>query len=226
MVIQKIIKKIKGFTVVEILVILTLIGSLSAFSVVSGQVQFKKARDASRKIHLDEIKKSIEEYYQDTNCYPQTIPSCQNSLQSGELVILDNIPCDPKSKLSYTYVPEVSECPNWYQIYANIEFTDDKVIDKIGCREGCGPNCQFNYGVSSVNQKLNPFCNETPPNPEALPTPIPEIQSQYVCSPGGACEVYNNPEISGCPDVYLNDPLCQDACSDKKNQCHDARGKK
>jgi len=227
----KIIKKVsKGFTLIEILVTLALIAGVSVFSAVEVPIQLQKARDAVRKGGLDTMKKAIDEYYQDSNCYPQTIPTCTNSLILGSLVINDNLPCDPKTSLSYTYVPEISECPKWFQLYANLEYTQDKIIDKIGCRYGCGPNCQFNYGVASPNQNLNPFCEAeiptTPPvsSPDPLPSPEPQ-QLQYVCSPSGVCEVYANPELSGCPDVYLNDPLCQDACSIRENRCHDARGK-
>ncbi|KKP48210.1 MAG: Type II secretion system protein G [Candidatus Woesebacteria bacterium GW2011_GWA1_33_30] len=227
--IRKLKKIIKGFTLVEILVILVIIGSASIFSVIQIPVQLQKAKDAVRKSNLDSMKKAIDEFYQDSNCYPQTIPACKNALVLGSLVIKDNLPCDPKTSLSYTYVPEISECPKWFQLYANLEYTNDRIIDKIGCRFGCGPNCQFNYGVASPNQNLNPFCEaETLSDPisslESSPTPIPE-QLQYVCSPSGNCEIYANPELSGCPDVYLNDSLCQRACSERENRCHDARGK-
>ena len=223
-------KIILGFTLVEILVVLTLIAGVSVFSAVQVPIQLQKSRDAVRKGGLDTMKKAIDEYYQDANCYPQTVPTCTNSLILGSLVINDNLPCDPKTALSYTYVPEISECPKWFQLYANLEYTQDKIIDKIGCRYGCGPDCQFNYGVSSPNQNLNPFCQAeiptSPPesSPDPSPSPQPE-QLQYVCSPSGVCEVYANPELSGCPDVYLNDPLCQDACPIRENRCHDARGK-
>lgn len=234
--IRKLKKIIKGFTLVEILVVIILIGVITVFSATEVPAQMQKSRDAVRKVHIDTVKKVIDEYYQDAGCYPQTIPTCKNSLILGDLVIKDNIPCDPKSKLSYTYVPEISDCPKWFQFYTNLEYTSDSIIDKVGCRNGCGPVCQYNYGVASSNQKLNPFCEQSstpppgPPGSEPSPSPDPdplgsEIQLQYVCSPSGACEAYANPGLSGCPDVYLNDPTCQDACSERENRCHDSRGK-
>lgn len=227
---KKIVKKFaRSFTLVEILVVLTLISAVSVYSFQQIPVQLQKARDAVRKNQINLIKKGIEEYYQDSGCYPETIPSCKNALVLGDLVINDSLPCDPETKLSYTYVPEVSDCPKWFQIYGNLEYTQDKIIDKIGCRDGCGPNCQFNYGAASTNQNLNPFCSQSQGSNQSDPvptsTPAPVNNDQYVCSPNGSCEIYMNPELSGCPDIYLNDPTCQSACSDKNNRCHDARGK-
>ncbi|MDO8341197.1 MAG: prepilin-type N-terminal cleavage/methylation domain-containing protein [Candidatus Woesebacteria bacterium] len=220
----------KGFVLIELLIVLTIVGVISVFSAVNGPTQLQKVRDAVRKSQIDRVKKAIEEYHQDTNCYPQTIPTCTNSINNEELVYLDKIGCDPKTKLSYTYVSEISECPKWYQLYGNLEYTLDKIIDKIGCREGCGPDCRFNYGVSSSNQNLDPYCKYLTASPvpgggTPGPTTIPEPPLQYVCAPNGACEVFENPNLSGCPDIYINDPLCQGACDKKVNTCHDDRGK-
>ncbi|MFZ3301892.1 MAG: type II secretion system protein [Microgenomates group bacterium] len=219
MIINKIKSKIAAFTLVEILVVLSIIGVITIFSAVNGPTQLAKARDAVRKSHVDRIKKSIEEYYQDKNCYPTAIPACGNSFLEGSTVLIDKIPCDPTNSLSYTYVPETSNCPKSYQLYANLEYLADRIIDKIECRNGCGPDCQFNYGVASPNEKLNPFCLQS-----ATPAPQESI-SQYVCAPNGTCEVYVDPEISDCPNVYVNDETCQNTCSDPKQRCHDARGK-
>lgn len=217
-------KRFKSFTLIEILIILTITSVISVFSAVNAPTQLQKARDAVRKLQIDRIKKAVQEYYQDNDCYPQIIPVCTNSISSGTMTYLDKIACDPKTKLSYTYVPEISECPQWYQLYGNLEHEKDKIIDKIGCRNGCGPDCQFNYGVSSTNQTLDPFCgiSVSTDEPEIPEEDMPE---QYVCAPSGSCEVFADPEISGCPDIYLNDPTCQDACNQRKNRCHDARGK-
>lgn len=218
-----------AFTLVEILIVSSIIGAITIFTASNGPTQLKKVRDSVRKSDIDLIKKAIEEYYQDVECYPQTIPTCKNSLMSGDLKVLANIPCDPKTKLSYTYVPETSSCPKWYQLYANLEYESDHIIQKIGCSNGCGPECKFNYGASSPNQKLTQFCqtvqnsqNNTPSN---SPTPMPKID-QYVCSQNGNCEIFANPDKSGCPNIYVNDPTCQGACSKTANRCHDARGKK
>ena len=215
----------KGLTLVEILLVILLFSALAIFSFISIPAQVAKARDAIRKGHIDRIDKAIEEYYADTGCYPISLALCGNSLVLEDKTYISTLPCDPETKNSYVYVSEISSCPSWFQLYGILEYTEDKIIDKLGCRQGCGPECQFNYGSSSSNQKLNPFCDEnggSTPIPSS--SPPPEIL-QYACSPGGGCDAYANPELSGCPDIYLNDPTCQDQCSFPKNRCHDARGK-
>lgn len=228
---KKITSSKSGFTLVEALVVLCVITLLFIFAAVNAPTQVSKAYDAVRKAQLDSMKKAIDLYYHEQKCYPQTIPICKNSLTfpDGEL-IRDSLPCDPRTGLSYTYVPEVADCPKWFQLYTTLEYTQDKIIDRVGCRQGCGPSCQFNYGVASPNQNLNPYCSDpdTPPAPDATPPGEPQQDAplQYVCAPGNdSCEIYSDPEDSGCPNVYLNDPTCQGACGDKNNRCHDASGK-
>lgn len=212
----------KASTLVEILVVMVILALMIIFSVTFIPIQITKAQDAVRKANISRITKFIEEYYEDQGCYPVSIPVCTNALSKDGTVYLDNIPCDPKTKTSYVYVSEGGECPTWYQLYGNLEYLEDKIIDSVGCREGCGPDCQFNFGRSSPNQKLNPYCEQEsqPEEPEPPSTPL-----QYVCSPGGACEVYQDPVLSGCPDIYPDDPTCQNLCGDKEYNCHDARGK-
>lgn len=223
-------KKIGGFTLVEISVILMLVGVMVVFSMLYVPAQIAKARDAERKGNIDAIGKFIEEYYADVGCYPVSIPDCDNPFKLGDKAYISNLPCDPRTKDSYVYVSEISSCPGWFQLYGNLEYAQDKIIDELGCRNGCGPKCQFNYGTASTNVRLNPFCQQTSTpstSPSTLVPTLAPIKQQYVCAPGGGCEVFAYPELSGCPDIYLDDPTCQGGqwCSDPKYRCHDARGK-
>lgn len=222
------VKKVKAFTLIEILTVLAIISGLTIFSAISVPKQIKKARDSVRKSNIRRVVSAIEEIYQDTNCYPISIPLCTNSLKQDDLTIINKIPCDPKTNNSYVYVPENSSCPKWFQLYGILENTSDSIIDRVGCRNGCGPQCQFNFGISSTNQTLDPYCKEAlpssgsnTPNPSSTPQPV----NQYACTPSGSCEIFINPEISGCPDIYINNPTCQEKCSDRIFRCHDDRGK-
>ncbi len=220
----------RGLTLIEILIVIVVLGLVMVFVFLNIPAQIAKAHDAERKGDIDIMGKFIEEYYLDTECYPISIPLCNNTFNLNDKVYLSNIPCDPVTNYSYIYVSEIKPCPTWFQLYGNLEHESDKIIDKLGCRNGCGPECQFNYGVSSSNVRLNPFCKddgESDPSPTLLPSPVPETAPlQYVCAPGGACEVFANPELSGCPNIYLDDPNCQgDPCKDKNYRCHDASGK-
>lgn len=220
---RKVSKKFKlgslSFTLVEVLIVLSLVSGLLIFSFISIPTQLSRARDAVRKGHLDSYKKAIDLYYQENNCYPTSVPSCGNPLVLRGEVVEEKLPCDPLNGFSYTYLAESNACPKWFQLYTTLEYSQDQIIDKVSCREGCGPSCQFNYGVSSPNQNLNPYCSTS--NPPSGSSPL-----QYVCGPGNSgCLVVENPQESGCPNIYLNDATCQNACGDPQNRCHDASGK-
>lgn len=203
----------RGFTLIEILIVIVVLGIVVIFVFLNIPAQIAKAHDAERKGDMNLMGNFIEEYYLDTGCYPISIPLCRNSFNLNDKTYLSYIPCDPVSNLSYVYVSDISSCPKWFQLYGNLEYEKDSIIDRLGCRNGCGPECQFNYGISSTNNRLNPVCEG--------PLPL-----QFVCAPGGECEVFANPEISGCPNIYLNDPTCQGhPCKDKEYRCHDASGK-
>lgn len=218
--------RFSGFTLVEILVIVALLGMLSISSVIYLPAQLAKARDARRKGDVNLIGKYIEEYNTDKGCYPVSVPTCINTFSLGDKVYIPSLPCDPSGN-SYVYVSEISSCPSWFQLYGDLEYQKDDIIDRLGCRNGCGPKCQFNYGTSSPNVKLNPFCqDQKTPSSSASPQPTSEpTKLQYACTPGGVCTAFMHPELSGCPDIYLNDATCQNQCVNPKNRCHDERGK-
>lgn len=204
----------KGVTLFEILVVVSIIGLLFALSYVSVIGQMKKARDGERKMDLDVMKKALEEYYDSVGCFPDSL-ICGQDLIFGEENIMKNIPCDPSSGQSYRYVTDENECKNQFQIYTKLEVPSDNSIETSGCLFGCGPDCAYNYGVSSTNISLDECRGSS--------------FEQYVCAPGGgssgSCEVFADPVMSQCPKVYPNDPTCKNECSDPSNRCRNASGK-
>lgn len=61
----------KGFTLIEILVVVSIIGLLSAVVLGSLGTARVKGRDAARIVEIREIKKALEFYYDDNKKYPQ-----------------------------------------------------------------------------------------------------------------------------------------------------------
>jgi prepilin-type N-terminal cleavage/methylation domain-containing protein len=61
--------------------------------------------------------------------------------------------------------------------------------------------------------------NPTPtPTPAPSPTPTPNMNN-LACDPSGQCNVYNDPNGSGCPVTFSDPTACQQACADPANRC-------
>ncbi|MFA6016539.1 MAG: prepilin-type N-terminal cleavage/methylation domain-containing protein [Patescibacteria group bacterium] len=233
---MKVLKKIKGLSLIEIIIAISIIGLLSFFLYLPIITQLKKARDGKRKIDINLIQKGLEEYYDSTNCYPERLPECGNVFSVGSTNILAGIPCDPKNNSFYPYITTGENCSPYFKLYAKLERSEDPNIYMTGCENGCGPNCAYNFGVSSSNVSLDyceppitPNPTTVPPSPTSLtpsPTPI-----QYVCGPAsgpnpeGQCEAYAVPTLSECPKIYPNDSTCEYECYIRDNRCKNAKGK-
>jgi len=116
----------KGFTLIELMVVIAIIGVLSALFINTSTINLKKGRDARRKSDLELIRSGIETYRADCNSYPVAMPF------SGTLVGSNaNINCANTN----TYISKVPQDPSngngssylyWsdgitYQICTNLE---------------------------------------------------------------------------------------------------------
>jgi general secretion pathway protein G len=119
-----------GFTLIEIIIVLTLIGILLGLALPQYKYSLKKAREAVLKEDLFVFRKLIGQYYMDKNKYPTSL---QALVDDG---YLPNIPIDPMTKKADTWV-EVRENPNFEEMVPNMEFgivdvhsgSKDKAID-------------------------------------------------------------------------------------------------
>ena len=94
----------RGFTLIEILIVLSIIGILLGLAVPQYQMSVKRAREAVLKENLFIMRKMIDQYYQDKHKYP---PSLQSLVEEN---YLKTIPIDPITGSSETWV-EVRQMP-------------------------------------------------------------------------------------------------------------------
>ncbi|PIR58360.1 MAG: hypothetical protein COU70_01305, partial [Parcubacteria group bacterium CG10_big_fil_rev_8_21_14_0_10_35_15] len=101
-------KKFKGFTLVEILVVVTIIGLLTSIAAVSYSQFLKQSRDAKRKADLEQIRAALEMYRSNNDAYyPGTMTGdCTNAvynIYTTPVKYIEEMPSDPKSSAGYYY---------------------------------------------------------------------------------------------------------------------------
>ena len=92
-----------GFTLVELLVVIGIIGILTTLGIVNHISVLERARDSQRKADLLQMQAALELYRTDVGTYPAAnlLSSCSGGLVSGSVTYLRKIPCDPKGTSYY-----------------------------------------------------------------------------------------------------------------------------
>jgi general secretion pathway protein G len=126
-VLKNIIKKQGGFTLLELLIVIVIIGILALLILPNITSAPKKARDTKRKTDLTAIQKGLEEYFVDNNVYPASL----NSLTLGSAPILKTVPVDPTNTGNYTYTYTPANSNTTYTLTACLENDQDSGTDVI-----------------------------------------------------------------------------------------------
>lgn len=95
-------QKQNGFTLIELIIVFTLIGILVGLGIPQYKYAVKRARESVLKEDLFQMRKLINQYYTDKQKYPSSL------LNLVEDKYLRSIPIDPITKSSETWV-EVHE---------------------------------------------------------------------------------------------------------------------
>jgi general secretion pathway protein G len=96
--------KDKGFTLIEMIIVFTLIGILVGLALPQYQSAVKKARESVLKETLFQLRKLIDQYYSDKGKYPASVQALVDENY------LRKIPVDPITGKADTWV-EVQEQP-------------------------------------------------------------------------------------------------------------------
>lgn len=120
----------KGFTLVELLVTISIIAILAAIAISTYATLQKNGRDTKRKSDLAVIQSALEQYHADQNNYPVTgNVGIGLALKSpdGTKTYLAKIPADPTANPNYIYMALLTSCTNCisYSLCAKMENTNN-----------------------------------------------------------------------------------------------------
>lgn len=160
-----------GFTLMELLVVMVLLGILVSLGLSSYRSSQTKSRDSRRKSELRQISLALETYFNDKGKYPNAdgsghIMGCtpddasicswgSQFIDKNSTIYMVTLPADPISGMSYYY--SVGALNTSYQLYARLENTLDSDVPKDGSNKPeiysgltCGSKT-CNYGIASTN---------------------------------------------------------------------------
>ncbi len=105
----------KGFTLVELLTVISIISILTALLTVSFVSVSQRGRDAQRKSNIRQIQAALELYRADNDAYPPAVSNsigssttvsvaCNQPFVVGGITYMQKMPCDPEgTNVKYFY---------------------------------------------------------------------------------------------------------------------------
>ncbi len=125
-----------GFTIVELLVTISIIAMLSTIGFTGYQAVSKGGRDALRKTDLEQLRSAFEIYKSETGAYPQASETCLADISTD---FINPYPDDPKSpSYKYCYIRRTNLS---YELCAHLENGDSN--DYCDGGSACQSNCNY-----------------------------------------------------------------------------------
>lgn len=151
----------RGFTLIEILVVITIIAVMIGLAFPNFFAARQRARDVQRKSDLKQLQKGLELYKQDQNpiAFPSNYPtSCTTNCQlniscgsqwnnGGSSIYMSKMPCDPLAPTPYFYQQNASDSLN-YTLVTCLENKSDPDADS-SCNSLCNCSNQSSYTLNA-----------------------------------------------------------------------------
>lgn len=143
-------KNLRGFTLIEILISLVIIGIIISMSTFALKGIKSSSRDAKRKADLEDVRSALEIYRTDCGAYPASLTPGQPLVGSGTCAgntYMSTVPQDPLNSLGYMYAYR-SYSP--YTTYFICAYLENVRTTQVNCRVYCGPSLtDCSYRVDS-----------------------------------------------------------------------------
>src|SRR3989338_8593710 len=145
-----------GFTLMEILITLTIIGIILSIATLSFTSVRMDSRDGRRKTDLEEVRSALEQYKSNNNAYPT--PGSSFGLPFGQSGLLDSA--------SNTYLQRIPQDPlyprrNYYYQTSGADYTLSTELENVETTpcaipaggNSCGTGFACNYCMGSYGKK-------------------------------------------------------------------------
>lgn len=189
----------KGFTLIELMIVIGILAILIIAVLVNMSGQRGKAEDTRAKSDLARLKIAFEDYYNDNNCYPPAawFDSAEDCGGDNLAPYMNSIPCNPNTNLPYYLVYPTSQCAS-FRIYTTLNNQSDP--DSLSNPVTIG-STTYHYGVSSTNLTFDDGSPATP-------------HSYYWCSAINNCTSYDI-SVYTCTPSFTDDANCGGTSSSK-----------
>lgn len=150
-----------------------------------------KAKDTQRKEDFDQIHLALDTYYNDFNCYPQTL-SFGEEWEVNDVIYMKKIPQDPNcgsGEACYAYTVDPGQvCPQWHVLFGKLRLAPPVSTPACLLQDECLPINYEEYGYNFCEFGGNIDCSSL----QSISLPEIEVEDPLPSTPTPT----EDPEIS------------------------------
>lgn len=140
-----------GFTLIELMVVIAIIGILAAVVMASLSTGQSRGRDGRRRSDILAVQKALEQCYSLTDQYPAAVTSGAVLACGGETV-MNVVPFDPKNTGLFVYTFTATADQSGYCYCAYLEQEESGNADSAGAAGICSFTADSDYQCVSNQQ--------------------------------------------------------------------------